>query len=149
MYEIGDKSSPNQPRVITIAGYVRDAKTGEPVAGASVYIDNPHIGGATDQYGYYSLSLPRGRHIINIQSIGMRDTRRQIILYNDGRMNIDLQGTIITLKKVIISAQKLNNVKGTQMGLQKIDIKTIKQVPVVFGEADILRVITTLPGVKQ
>lgn len=148
LYEIGDKSTPNPPRVVTMAGYVRDAKTGEPVVGASIYIDNPRIGGTTDQYGYYSIALPRGRHILNIQSIGMRDTRRQITLYSDGKMNIDLLGTVITLKKVIISAQKLSNVKGTQMGLQKIDIKTIKQVPVVFGEADVLRVLTTLPGVK-
>ncbi len=148
LYEIGDKSITNTPHAITMAGYIRDAKTGEPVAGASVYIDNPRIGGTSDQYGYYSLSLPRGRHILNIQSIGMRDTRRQITLYSDGKMNIDLQGTVMTLKRVIIAAQKLSNVKGTQMGLQKIDIKTIKQVPVVFGEADVLRVVTTLPGVK-
>ena len=137
LYEVGDKSAANQPKVVTMAGYIKDAKTGEPVAGASIYIDNPRIGVSTDQYGYYSLSLPRGRHILNIQSIGMRDTRRQIVLYSDGKMNIDLQGTVIALKKVIISAQKLSNVKGTQMGLQKIDISTIKRVPVVFGEADI------------
>jgi hypothetical protein len=148
LYEIGDKSISNSQSAITMAGYIRDAKTGEPVVGASVYIEKPGIGVSTDQYGYYSLSLPKGRHILNIQSIGMKDTRRQIVLYSDGKMNIDLQGTVLTLKRVIISAQKLNNVKGTQMGLQKIDIKTIKQVPVVFGEADILKVVTTLPGVK-
>ncbi len=148
LYEVGDKSVINPQATVTMAGYIRDAKSGEPIVGASVYIDKPRIGVSTDQYGYYSLSLPRGRHILNIQSIGMKDTRRQIALYTDGKMNIDLQGTVLTLKRVIISAQKLNNVKGTQMGLQKIDIKTIKQVPVVFGEADILRVVTTLPGVK-
>jgi CarboxypepD_reg-like domain/TonB-dependent Receptor Plug Domain len=148
LYEVGDKSTVNPPRVVTMAGYIRDAKTGEPIVGASIYIDNPRIGGSSDQYGYYSLALPRGRHILNIQSIGMRDTRRQIVLYSNGKMNIDLQGTVIALKRVIISAQKLSNVKGTQMGVIKIDIKTIKQVPAIFGEADILRVITTLPGVK-
>lgn len=148
LYEIGDKLLVNAPPVANIAGYVRDNKTGEPIVGASVFIDKPRIGGTTDQYGYYSLALPRGRHILNVQSISMRDTRRQIIMYSDGKMNIDMQGTVITLKRVIIAAQKLSNVKGTQMGLQKIDIKTIKQVPVVFGEADVLRVVTTLPGVK-
>ncbi len=148
LYEIGDKTSPSAAKAVTVAGYIRDAKTGEPVVGVSVYIDNPRIGGSSDQYGYYSLSLPKGRRILNIQSIGMRDTRRQLALYGDGKMNIDLQGTVIALKRVIIAAQKLSNVKGTQMGLQKIDIKTIKQIPVVFGEADILRVVTTLPGVK-
>jgi CarboxypepD_reg-like domain/TonB-dependent Receptor Plug Domain len=148
LYEIGDKSVNNLQNIVTLAGYVKDAKTGEPVVGASVYVDNPRIGVSTDQYGYYSLSLPKGRHVINILSIGMKDTRRLIALYNDGKMNIDLDGTVLTLKSVTISAQKINNVKGTQMGLQKMDIKTIKRVPVVFGEADVLRVVTTLPGVK-
>src|SRR5204863_9405386 len=102
----------------------------------------------TDQYGYFSLSLPAGRHTITIQSLGMKDTRRQVQVYGEGKLNIDLQSTILTIRNVVISSQKVSNIKGTQMGVQKIDIKTIKQVPVVFGEADILRVITTLPGVK-
>ena len=93
-----------------------------------------------DQYGYYSLNLPKGRYILNIQSIGMRDTRRLIMVYGDGKLNIDLQTQVLTLKKVIVSAEKASNVKRTEMGVQKLDIKTIKQVPVVFGEADILRV---------
>jgi hypothetical protein len=70
------------------------------------------------------------------------------MIYGDGKLNIDLQTQIITLKKVIVSAEKASNVRRTEMGVQKLDIKTIKQVPVVFGEADVLRVITTLPGVK-
>lgn len=148
LYEVGDKSATNPKKVVTLAGYVMDAKTGEPIVGASVYVENPRVGGSTDLYGYYSLSLPKGHHILNIQSIGMKDTRRQIALYNDGKMNIDLQGIVLTLKGVTISTQKISNIRGTQMGIQKIDIKTIKQVPVVFGEADILRVVTTLPGVK-
>ena len=148
LYEIGDKNITTPQNVVTVAGYIKDAKTGEPIVGASVLVEKSGIGAATDQYGYYSLSVPKGRHILNIQSIGMKDTRRQIQLYSDGKMNIDLQSTVLTLRRVIISAQKLSNIKGTQMGVQKIDIKTIKQVPVVFGEADILRVITTLPGVK-
>jgi hypothetical protein len=148
VYEVGDKSANTSSNVVTLAGFVKDAKTGEPVVGASLFIDKPKIGVSTDQYGYYSLSLPRGRHSLNIQSIGMKDSRRQVVVYNDGKMNIDLQGTVQTLKSVTISALKLSNVKGTQMGVQKIDIKTIKQIPVVFGEADILRVVTTLPGVK-
>jgi len=79
----------------------------------------------------------------------MKDTRRQIVVYGEGKMNIELQGQVITLKNVIVSAQKLNNVRSTQMGVQRLDIKTIKQVPVVFGEADLLRVLLTLPGVKS
>ena len=142
------KINANLPGKVNLAGYALDAANGEPIVGASIYVENPRIGVSSDQYGYYSISLPRGRHILNIQSIGMRDTRRLIIVYGDGKMNIELHTQVMTLKKVIVSAEKASNIKGTAMGVQKIDIKTIKQVPVVFGEADILRVITMLPGVQ-
>ena len=148
LYTIGEKVNGPLQGIANIAGYARDAKTGEPIAGASIYIEKPRIGVFSDQYGYYSISLPRGRHILNIQSIGMRDTRRLLLVYGDGKMNIDLQTQVMTLKKVIVSAEKASNVRRTEMGVQKIDIKTIKQVPVVFGEADVLRVVMTLPGVK-
>ena len=148
VFEIGDKSAGNSKAIVTIDGFIKDSKTGEPLTGASVSIEKTRTGVATDQYGYYTLSMLRGHYTLSIQHIGMKDTRRQIILYNDGKLNIDMQQTVIRLKKVIISAQKQSNVRGTFMGVQKMDIKTIKQVPIVFGETDILRVTTTLPGVK-
>jgi hypothetical protein len=132
----------------TVAGYIMDRSTGEPLAGASVIVEKTKIGTSTDQYGYYSISLPRGKYVLDIQNVGMKDTRRQILLNGDGKLNVDMQPTIIALRKVVVSAQKISNVKGTQMGFQKLDIKAIRQVPVVFGEADVLKVITTLPGVK-
>ena len=148
LYTIGEKNTGPLKGIVNVAGYTRDAKTGEPVVGASIYVENPRIGVSSDQFGYFSISLPRGRHILNIQSIGMRDTRRLIMVYGDGKLNIDLQTQVLTLKKVIVSAEKASNVRRTDMGVQKIDIKTIKQVPVAFGEADVLRVVMTLPGVK-
>ncbi|MEO5890856.1 MAG: carboxypeptidase-like regulatory domain-containing protein [Ferruginibacter sp.] len=148
IYEVGDRSAPSTQNNVIVAGYVTDAKTGEPVTGAYLHVDKPDVSVLTDQYGYFSISLPKGRYTVNIQSLGMKDTKRQLELYSDGKLNIDMQSQVLTIKNVTISAQKISNVKSTQMGLQKIDIKTIKQVPVVFGEADILRVVTTLPGVK-
>src|SRR5450631_90444 len=149
LYQIGVNAGNNgQPNAL-ISGYVRDSKTGEAVSGASIYVDKPHIGISTDQYGYYTMVLPRGRLILNIQSIGMKDTRRQILLAGDGKLNIDLQSQVMVLKNVIVSAEKVSNIRNVQMGVQKLDIKTLKQVPVVFGETDLLRVLETLPGVKS
>jgi hypothetical protein len=149
LYEIGDKNTSSGQGRVTIAGYVRDAKTGEPVAGASIYIEKLKTGILSDQYGYYSISLPKGRYILNIQSIGMKDTRRQVVVYSDGKMNLELQPEVMTLKKVTVSAEKAGNIKSTQMGIQKISISAIKQVPVAFGEADVLKVVLMLPGVKS
>ncbi len=147
LYEIGKASAGNKGQA-TIAGYVRDEKTGEPVTAASVQVEKLKIGVITDGYGYYAITVPPGRYVFSIQSIGMSDVKRNILVHSDGNMDFELSGQVATLRNVIVSAQKLNNIKGSQMGVQKVDIKMIKQVPVVFGEADVLRVVTTLPGVK-
>ncbi|MDP3667265.1 MAG: TonB-dependent receptor [Sediminibacterium sp.] len=149
LYFIGVKPKGNLlPGKVTIAGYLHDIKTGEPLYGASVVIEGTKTGVLSDQYGYYFLTIPKGRNIINIQSMGIRDTRRQLMVYSEGRMNIDLQPQVISLKNVVVSAERTSLVRGMQMGVQKIDIKSIKQVPVAFGETDILRVVMTMPGVK-
>ena len=147
LYIIGEKQL-STSSIVNLSGYIKDGKTGEPIAGASVYIENPRIGSNTDQNGYYTISLPRGKHLLNIQSLGIRDLKKQVLLYSDGKLSIDATTSIMSLKKVTISSQKMSNIRGTVMGVQKLDIKTVKQVPVVFGEADVLRVVTLLPGVK-
>lgn len=149
LYTIGEKPKGSiSPSKVTIAGYLHDSKTGEPVIGASVLLEGTRTGVISDQYGYYSLTIPKGRNILHIQSLGIRDTRRQLMVFGEGRMNIDLQPQVISLKNVTVSAERNSLVRGMQMGVQKIDIKAIKQVPVVFGETDILRVVMTMPGVK-
>jgi hypothetical protein len=150
LYTIGARPRGNlPPGHAIITGYLRDAKTGEPVIGASVLLANSKTGAISDQYGYYSLSVPRGRNTISIQSLGIRDTRRQLMVYTDGRMNIDLQPQVTALRNVTVSSEKSSQIRGMTMGVQKIDIKAIKQVPVAFGEADVLKVVLTMPGVKS
>jgi hypothetical protein len=148
LYEIGIKTYQVKEGMATLSGYVRNAASGEPVIGAAVYIESPQIGNTTDAFGYYSVQLPRGKHILRIKSVGMRETRRRIMLYSDGKLDIELQESIIALKEVLIKAGKDVNVAGTQMGLEKLSIKTMKQVPSAFGELDLLRVVLMLPGVK-
>jgi hypothetical protein len=149
LYEIGIRTNNIKSGKATIAGYVKDIKSGEVLAGAAVYVDGTHIGVITDQFGYYALTLPRGRHTIKISSVGMRDTKRQVMVYSDGKLNIEMQDFVQSLKAVIVGAEKTSNIKGLQMGVERLNIKMIKQVPVVFGEADVLRTVLTLPGVTS
>jgi hypothetical protein len=132
-----------------LAGHIRESNSGEPVIGAAVYIESPLIGTTTDQFGYYSLTLPAGRHEIKVKRLGLKNTRRQIQLQGNGKLDIELEEDITPLKEVVIEAEKDKNVAGMQMGLEKLDIKTMRQVPTAFGETDILRVVLTLPGVKS
>jgi hypothetical protein len=149
LYEIGIKTNTIGNGKATLAGYVRDVKNGEPIIGASVYLDTLSIGVTTDQFGYYSLTLRRGRHTLHISSAGMKDTRRQVMLYSDGKLNIELSDYVASLKAVTVVSEKNSNTKRIQMGVEKLNIKTIKQVATVFGETDILRVVLTLPGVTS
>lgn len=150
LYEIGDRNNADKPGNATIAGFVKDDKTGEPLPGVSIFLEgNENAGVATDQHGFYSLTLPRGRHVLQVQSRGKQDTRRQIMLHSDGKLNIDLHDHIVALRGVIVSSRKSANVTGVQLGVERLNIKTIKEVPVVFGEADLLKVMLTLPGVKS
>ena len=148
IFEIGIKTNSGAAGKTILAGYVRDVKTGEPLPGVSLFTLKSAIGTQTDQYGYYTLTLPKGRHVINVQALGMKDTHRQVIMNSDGKFDILMEERIVSLKEVIVSAQKLSNIRSPQMGMDRLNIKTIRQVPALFGESDILRVILTLPGVK-
>ncbi len=149
LFVIGTKSGKDNKPTSTLAGYIRDIKTGEGIVGASVYLDTPAIGVNTDQFGYYSLSLTKGRHTLTVSSVGMKDAKRQVLINADGKLDIELQEYIGTLKTVVVSAEKRSNTRSLQMGVSKLNIKLIKQVPVVFGEADILKVVLALPGVTS
>jgi hypothetical protein len=133
---------------VTLAGHIRDQKSGEPVIGASIYSESPNIGASTDQFGYYSLTMPPGRYDLKIRGVGIKNTKRQVVLQGTGKLEIEVEEDIVTLKEVVVEAEKDKNVSGMQMGVEKLDIKTMRQVPTAFGETDILRVVMTLPGVK-
>src|SRR5690606_22830603 len=120
---------------------------GEPVVNASVFINSSYQS-VTDQYGYYSIALPPGKYVLNVVAIGMKDTHVNIQVHSDGRLNLDIQDQVATLKEVIVSSRKSSNVTQVQMGVQRLNIDHIRRVPSLFGEADVLRVITSLPGVK-
>jgi CarboxypepD_reg-like domain/TonB-dependent Receptor Plug Domain len=149
LYTIGDRFRSNNQNRATITGYVTDMATGNPITGASIHVENTNIDVVTDPYGYYTISVSLGKHILSVQSIGMRDSRLDVMVYGDGKFDINLQARVISLKNVVISKEKVNNIRGLQMGVQRLSIQTVKEVPVVFGEADVLKVMLTLPGVKS
>lgn len=149
LYEIGKNTGHDAGKAI-LTGYIRDIRNGEAIAGATLYIDSPYINNHTDQFGYYSLTLPKGWHVLKISSMGKKDTRLQIALHADGKLNIELSDFVENLKEVVVyNKEKSANVKSMQMGVSKLSIKAIKLIPVVFGETDILKVVLTLPGVTS
>jgi hypothetical protein len=148
VYEVGIKANTFGTEQVVLTGFIRNEKSGEPVINASVYIENLNMGALTDQYGYYTLTLPPGQYNINVQGIGMKDARYQVLVYNEGRLDIEMKETVSVLKGVVVSTQRLANINRVQMGVERLNIESIKRVPTVFGEADVMRVVLTLPGVK-
>ncbi len=149
LFEIGIKTNNLTKGNAVLVGYVRDIKNGEALSGAAVYIDTPSIKAITDQFGYYTITLPKGRHTLRINSVGMKETQRQLMLYSGGKLNIELEDYVASLLAVTVNTEKRSNTRSTQMGVDKLNIRTIKQVPTVLGESDILRVVLTLPGVTS
>ncbi len=149
IYEIGIKTNNLKKGTAMLAGYVKDLNTGSPIAGARIYSENASASATSNEQGLYSIILPYGPHTLVIKASGNRDSKRQIILYDDGKLNIELKEKIISLKEVRILSAKASNVKRVEMGVNELDIKTLKKIPAVFGEVDILRAVLTLPGVQS
>jgi hypothetical protein len=133
----------------TISGYVREKSTGEDLIGANVYIKSVSKGTTTNQYGFYSLSLEKGKYIVTYSFIGYKDYEETIILDKDIKKNVNIENSVITTNEVIISAEKTQNIQSTQMGQVKLSIEKIKAIPAFLGEIDILKTIQLLPGVQS
>lgn len=148
VYEIGDPGA-QTPGKVKLSGIMTDFKTGEPVSGVAIYIKEPLVGVTTDGFGYYAIELPSGRQELEIKGIGMKDTRRQVMLYGDGKLDIELEEQIYALKEVTVSSEKIARVRGLNLGVEQLKAKDIKNIPMAFGELDVLKVLTALPGVKS
>jgi hypothetical protein len=135
----------------TINGYVRDAKTGEELIGATVSIKElSGKGASTNAYGFYSLTIPSGHYQVMAQYIGYQPQIQQIDLNTSIKIDFSLSEKVNDLEEVVITSQRKDeNVMKTQMGLQKLDAKEIKSIPVLFGEKDVLKTIQLLPGIKS
>ncbi len=149
LIEIGSKQQPSSAAKVILAGYVKDANTGEGIVGATVYAVTQKQGVVTDAFGFFSIKLPVGRSTVTISSAGMKPTRREIMAYGDGQLVIEMKENVPTLKAVTIVAEKNSNVRRMQMGVERLTARTIKSVPVLLGEPDVLRVLLTLPGVTS
>ncbi|WP_288983630.1 TonB-dependent receptor [uncultured Flavobacterium sp.] len=135
---------------VTLSGKVSDAKNNETLIGVSVVIPILKIGTFTNEYGFYSLTIPKGTYEIEISSIGYETQTITINLDENTKQNISLSESTQQLDEIVITDNPYKtNIRKPEMSVNKIAISTIKQMPVVLGEVDILKSITTLPGVTN
>ncbi len=133
----------------TINGYIRDADTGEDLIAASVVETKLKLGAVSNTYGFYSLTLDKGIHKVKFSYVGYADQMLDVNLTKDQVLDIKLKSTN-SLNEVEIVATKAEKLEEkTQMSRIDVPIETIKRIPALLGEVDVLKAIQLLPGVQS
>jgi outer membrane cobalamin receptor len=134
----------------TLSGIIKDQATGEALIGASLQIKElNNTGIATNAYGFYSLTIPEGNYTVLVSYVGYQPFAQTIDLKQNLVLNIELISGE-ELAEIVIEGESLNEkITNPQMGVEKLDTKDIKSIPVLFGERDILKTLQLLPGIKS
>ena len=135
----------------TISGYVKDAATGEQLIGVTVKVEGTDtLNTTSNEYGFFSLTAPKGKYELLIGSVGYATSKRTLNLNKNIQLSITLTSLDNSLAEVVIkAANKDENVKSVRMGIEKLSMQEMAKVPVIFGERDLIKVLQLLPGVKS
>ena len=135
---------------VTISGYIKDAGNGEGLIGATCYVPEIQNGAVTNQYGFYSITLPEGNLTINFSFIGYKPQSKTLNITNDTILDIFLVEETRQLEDVVITGtRKDRNVESIEMSMEKLPVKLVKKLPSFMGEVDVLKTITLLPGIQS
>jgi len=138
-----------QEKVI-LSGVVSDTKNNETLIGVSVYISELNIGTYTNEYGFYSISVPKGNYTVQVSYVGFKTITEKIESNQNVKKNFSLMESNLELKEVVITKNIYRtNIKKPEMSVNKLSINTIKQMPAILGETDVIKSILTLPGVTN
>lgn len=148
-YQIGDRGSESASGKAYLSGYVRDAVTGEPVVGVSLVDNTTRSYAQSDAHGFYKILLPVGKTVLDVSGYSLEDTKVHLQVYGEGSLDVVVKEKVYALSGVVVSAENTNKVRTSQMGIEKVRMDRVKNVPMVFGESDVVKIILTLPGVKS
>ncbi|WP_245574827.1 TonB-dependent receptor domain-containing protein [Aequorivita capsosiphonis] len=144
------KETPNRKRTYRLKGTITNAVNGQALPNLAIVLStNTSVGTTTDDQGQYQLTLPSGTNLLDFKLLGMESLTKRVILYNNGTLDISLDEDYEELGEVLIAANKNKNVEDAKTGAETIDVKAIKNIPLVLGERDILKVAATLPGISK
>lgn len=134
---------------VTISGYVRDAASGEELIGANIAILETGAGTIANQYGFYSVSLPPGFYTLIYSYVGYTTESKPLNFIEDTELNIELTESARQLEEVTVTAEAANsNITSLETGSTKLQINTIRKIPALLGEVDVIKAIQLLPGVQ-
>ena len=134
-----------------INGNITEESSGETLYGASVYLEGTGTGTTSNEYGFYSISVQGGTYTLVIAYLGFDEVRQEIEVNSDLNLDFELRETANQLNEVILQAEDPEdiNIAKPEMGVNKLKVSTIKQIPAVLGEVDVIKSIQLLPGVTN
>jgi hypothetical protein len=135
-------------KLVKFTGYVTNASDGDIIPQARIKIVELNMNIVTNYSGFYELTLKPGTYTVEVNSLGMHEKKFKLNLLSNGKLDIPLKTKSFMLNEAVVSANYHHNVRSTTMGFEKITAKSIKQLPVVLGEPDIVKVALLLPGVQ-
>ena len=134
----------------TLSGIITDAGSNETLIGVNIIIPELKTGVTTNEYGFYSITLPQGIYAVQISYLGYQNIEESINLNQNIKNNFKLFSNETALKEVIITDNKTKtDIRKPEMSVNKLSISAIKKMPVVLGEVDVLKSILLLPGVTN
>ncbi len=137
-----------QSNKVTLNGYVRDATSGEELIGVTIYFPETKKGVATNVYGFYSITVDKGSYLIRFSYMGYDKIEQRLELIANTELNIELAPAVETMQEIVISAEAADaNVTDLEISTEKIDIATLKNMPSMFGEPDLIKMVQMMPGV--
>lgn len=147
---IGNPLDKGKYRKAIVNGLILDGKTQSPLPGASVYCEALSKITTSDKDGKFKMELPVGKHKIKFSFVGLNDETRDLVLFGDGEMSVQLFEKYTSLNQVtILSDRPEDNYRSTSMGMVKLSSKTFKKLSVLMGEPDIIKSMVMLPGVQS
>lgn len=147
--QVGRKDASKGKGQVVVHGRISDEESGEALVGATLYLEDLEKGAVSDVDGLFSLVLPPGTHTLSLACMGMENRRYYLEVHSGGVLNLDMAKSLIALSEVRVEATQNHHVRGTQMGYNRLNYKALKEIPVVMGERDVLKVIQMLPGVQS
>lgn len=133
---------------VKISGNIREKSTGESIMGATIYVEELKAGTVTNNTGFYSLTIPSGTYNITFNYIGYKPEKKQLNIKNSQTLNIELFDQAVEMQEVTVFGEAADrNVAKPEMSVARLDIKTIRKIPALMGEVDIVKSLLLLPGV--
>jgi hypothetical protein len=133
----------------TISGTVTDAASGEALIGANVYITSLNIGVTTNNYGFYSITLPRTDSLgIAFTFVGFQSQVKKIYLSQNILLDVEMEPNVLALHEIVVTGDQREHIDRPRMGVVDIPQAKIRELPAILGEADVLKIVQLLPGVQ-